>query len=189
MKNTGKKVGTGLALVLGATLIAGAAATAEEGVARLDGWIVPSAGQRIDGTFLKIRWTGETDEQELAAYSRLARQKGEGALRSELAGKDLGRLSFDGEIGRPIAIVHETREEGMRRLLVVVERDISPFELFRKNDSSRYPYLVFDATLDADGVGEGELFPVARLAVSPDGKISYKTLSQLPARVLRIQAS
>jgi len=166
-----------------------AAPASSEGVARLDGWIASSATYRLDASFLSIRWTGETPERELAAYSRLARQKGERALHSELAGKNLGRLSVDGEIGLPIAIVHETRKEGMRRLLVIVEREISPLELFRKNESSRYPYLVFDATLDADGIGEGELHPRARLEVSPDGRISYHTTGPLPLRVLNVEAS
>lgn len=166
-----------------------AASRSTEGVARLDGWIASSASYRFDASFLKVRWTGETQERELAAYSRLARQKGEQALHAELANKDLGRLSVDGGIGRPIAIVHETRREGMRRLLIVVEREISPRELFHKNNTSRYPYLIFDATVDADGIGEGELHPLARLEVSPDGKISYHTTGPLPLRVLNVEAS
>jgi hypothetical protein len=188
MRAGSKRRGIGAAWLV-AGMLAGAPLVAQEGVARLDGWIADSASYRLDGSFLRIRWSGETDEKDLAAYSRLARQKGDQALRTELAGKELGRLSIDNEIGRPIAIVTEERREGMTRLLVVVPRDISALELFRKSDANRYPYLVFDATLDADGVGEGELHPAARLAVSPDGKISYETLAPFPLRILKIQAS
>ena len=182
--------GFAVALALSGVLSAGTPAIAEEGVAHLNGWITKSASYPFEGSFLRIQWTGETPEVELAAYSVIARQDGDQALRNELAIKDLGRLSVDGEIGRPIAIVHETRNEGMRRLLIVVPRDVSTQELFlSKTSTARYPYLVFDVTLDADGIGEGELHPLARLAVSPDGKISYETYQPLPLRVLRVEAS
>jgi hypothetical protein len=71
---------------------------------------------------------------------------------------------------------------------MIAERDITTQELFQKHNALRYPYTIFDVTVDADGYGEGELHPLARIAVSPDGKISYETSQPLPLRVLKVEA-
>jgi hypothetical protein len=179
--------------VLGAAIVAAplflATPAAAQEFSRLEGWLAPSVSYPVGATFLTLRLTGATEERDLARYSALARQKGERALYNRLGKEDLGRLSLDGSLGRPIAIVQETRDEGLRRLLIVVERQLSNREIFGSTRSSRYPYLVVDATLDADGVGYGELHPAARLKVSPDGKISYTTFEPLPLKVLRLKAS
>lgn len=183
-----KRVGR-IVIAAALALLAGSGTAVADGFGRIDGWIANSASYPIGGSFLKVKWAEQTGEQDLVGYSRLVRDQGEQALHAELGGKELGRLSFDGEIGLPIAIVHETRTGGMTRLLIVVERDLSPLLRFTRSDAFRYPYMVFDVTLDADGVGVGEIHPESRLAVSPDGKISYETLSPLPLRVLEIEAS
>jgi hypothetical protein len=184
------KKGVGRILTAAAVALLAVSGTAvADGFGRIDGWIANSASYPIGGSFLKVQWTDQTGEQDLVGYSRLVRDEGEQALYAALGGKELGRLSIDGEIGRPIAIVHETRKGGMTRLVIVVERDLSPLLRFTKSDAFRYPYMVFDVTLDADGAGIGEIHPEARLAVSPDGKFSYETQAPLPLRVLQIEAS
>lgn len=181
------------ASVLGAAIVAASLALAAPAAAqeftRLEGWLAPSVSYPVGGSFLTLRLTGATAESELAAYSALARKKGERALYNRLGDSDLGRLSIDGGLGRPIAIVQESRDEGLRRLLIVVERQLSNREIFGSTRSARYPYLVVDATLDADGFGYGELHPAARLEVSPDGKITYVAFEPLPLKVLQLKAS
>lgn len=174
--------------IVAAPLVLAAPAAAQE-FTRLEGWLAPSVSYPVGGSFLTLRLTGATAESELASYSALARKKGERALYNRLGDEDLGRLSIDGSLGRPIAIVQETRDEGLRRLLIVVERQLSNREIFGSTRSSRYPYLVVDATVDADGVGVGELHPAARLEVSPDGKITYVAFEPLPLKVLQLKAS
>lgn len=176
------------AAIVAMPLLAPASAEAQE-FTRLEGWLAPSVNYPVGATFLTLNLTGATEESDLVHYSVVARKKGERALFNRLGEEDLGRLSIDGSLGRPIAIVQETRDEGLRRLLIVVERELSPRELFGSTRSSRYPYLVVDATLDADGVGYGELHPAARLQVSPDGKIRYTTFEPLPLKVLQLKAS
>jgi hypothetical protein len=179
--------------VLGAAIVAVplalAAPVAGQEFTRIEGWLAPSVNYPESGSFLTLRLTGATAESELASYSALARKKGERALYDRLSDEDLGRLSIDGSLGRPIAIVQETRDEGLRRLLIVVERQLSNREIFASARSARYPYLIVDATLDADGVGYGELHPAARLEVSPDGKVTYTPFEPLPLRVLQLNAS
>ncbi len=160
-------------------------------VERIDGLLVDSAAlvAGFDSAFLDVRLSGRTAELELVDFARIARDEGERALRNLLGGLELGRVSIGNGLGRPIAIVQETRVEGLRRLLLVVPRDLGTREAFRASRSVDYPYLVIDATVDAEGYGVGELYPAARLDVSPDGKLSYRSLTPLPMRILGLEAS
>ena len=51
-----------------------------------------------------------------------------------------------------------------------------------------YPGVVANSDVSF-AIGEGEIHPLARLEVSPDGKISYHTTGPLPLRVLQVEAS
>ena len=159
-----------------------------EALRRLQGRVVAVANPTIpfaDGT-LDLWLTGRTTESDLVTYSAVARRDGERALRNRLSDADLGRLSIGGEIGKPIALVQETRDEGLRRLVIVVDRQPDPREVFFATRSSDYPYTVVDLVVDADGHGFGELYGAASLEVSPDGKLTYDALDEVPFRVLHV---
>lgn len=175
-----------LVLALTAALPAGA-----QEFHRFDGYLVdtPSLVAGFGSGALEVRLTGTTPDTELAGYAALVREKGRHALLSALGGLDLGSVSIDNGLGRPIAIVQETRDEGLRRVLLVVPRDLTPREVFNHTRTYDYPYVVIDATLDADGYGLGDLYPAARLQISPDGKLSYESLAPLPMRILKLRAS
>ena len=59
-------------------------------------------------------------------------------------------------------------------------------EVFFATRSSDYPYTVVDLVVDADGHGYGELYGAASLEVSPDGKLTYDALDEVPFRVLHV---
>lgn len=173
------------------TLAMAVAPAAAQEFTRIDGFLVdsPALVAGFDSGRLDVRLTGTTPDVELASYAVLAHKKGERALHSALGGLDLGRISVDNGLGRPIAIVQETRQEGMRRLLLVVPRDLQTREIFNSSRTVDYPYVVIDATLDADGYGLGDLYPAAKLEISPDGKLTYESLAPLPMRILQLHAS
>lgn len=174
-----------------AVLLATAApgvANAGEPLNRIEGWVVRTTDTSVpvaDGV-LDLRLTGRTSESDLVSYSIVARKDGERALRNRLADQDLGRLSIGDELGRPIALAHETHEDGLYHLVVVVDRQPDAREIFAARRSSDYPYTVLELVVDADGYGFGELHAAARLRVSPDGKLSYRTLDPVPMRVLNV---
>ncbi len=176
---------TALVLALTATC-----AAAQE-FTRLDGYVVdtPALIAGFDAGALDIRLTATTPDVELAGYAVLAHKKGERALLSALGDRDLGSFSIANGLGRPIAIVQETRDDGLRRLLLVVPRDLQVREIFSGSRTVDYPYVVIDATLDADGFGLGDLYPAAKLEISPDGKLTYESLAPLPMRILKLHAS
>lgn len=177
-----------------ATLVLASIASSPAGAqefSRLDGYLVdtPALVAGFGSGALEVRLTGTTPDTELAGYAALVREKGRHALLSALGGRDLGSVSIDNGLGRPIAIVQETREEGLRRVLLIVPRDLSPREVFNHSRLYDYPYYVIDATLDADGYGLGDLYPAVKLEISPDGKLSYESLAPLPMRILHLRAS
>jgi hypothetical protein len=181
---------TRAAVAAGLILLAAGApvAAAEQPLHRIEGWVVRSANPSVpiaDGV-LDLRLTGRTTESELVSYSIVAAKDGERALRNRLADQDLGRLSIGDELGRPIALAHETRQDGLYHLIVVVDRQPDPREVFFATRSSDYPYTVLELVVDADGYGFGELYAAARLRVSPDGKLSYRSLDPVPMRVLQV---
>jgi hypothetical protein len=180
------------AVLAGALALAGAGAPAGAQEFRaFDGFLVDSANlvPGFSTGYLNLRLTGTTSEAALAGYAALARKEGEFALRNRLAAEDLGRYWVGSALGLPIAIVQETRDDGLRRLLIVVERNQSPREIFSASRSVDYPYVVLDLTLDGDGRGVGELHPLAKLEISPDGKLTYEGLAPLPMRILEVSGS
>jgi len=48
---------------------------------------------------------------------------------------------------------------------------------------------VIDVRYDADGNGDGSLYPMAKLKISPDGKLAYESLAAQPMQILRLRAS
>ena len=178
---------TSLTMALAASLAAALPAAADE-LHRIEGWVVRTADSTVpftDGA-LDLRLTGRTTERDLVSYSLVARDDGERALRNRLADEDLGRLAIGDELGLPIALAVETRDEGLYHLLVVVDRQLDQREIFAATRSSRYPYTVLELVVDADGYGFGELHTAARLRVSPDGKLSFDSLDPVPMKILQV---
>jgi len=180
-----------LALAAAVLALAALSPAGAQEFTRLDGYLVdtPSLVAGFASGRLDVKLSGTTPDTELAGYAALVREKGRHALLGALGGRDLGTISIDNGLGRPIAIVQETREEGLRRVLLIVPRDLQPQEIFRHTRTYDYPYFVLDATFDADGVGVGEVYPAAKLEISPDGKLTYESLAPLPMRLLQLHAS
>lgn len=178
-----------LALAVAAPLHA--VGTATEEVRSASGYLIDAAdlmpGFSTD-TF-DVRLTGLTSEHDLVAYAALAQERGYLALHGELSGAEVGRFRIGRDVGLPIALAQERREDGLRRLLLVVERHISLRDLRSDPRALEYPYLVIDLRFDADGRGDGELYPVAKLRVSPDGRISYESWSPQPVRITQLDLS
>jgi hypothetical protein len=168
-----------------------AAPAAAQDFTRIEGFLVDSGGviPRFSSGTLDVRIDELTPDSELAAFARVAKKDGDIALLNRLSGEDYGKLRVSQGLGRPLAIAQQTREDGMIRILAVVLRDMSAQEVFRGSLTTDYPYLVIDALVDRDGVGEGELYPLARLRISPDGKLTYQSLVGVPMRILQIEAS
>ncbi len=180
-----------LALAVAAPPPALAAPAAGEEVRAASGYLIDAAdlmpGFSTD-TF-DVRLTGLTAEHDLVAYAALAQERGYLALHSELSGAEVGRFRIGRDVGLPIALAQERREDGLRRLLLVVERHISLRDLRSDPRALEYPYLVIDLRFDAHGQGDGELYPVAKLRVSPDGRISYESWSPQPVRITQLDLS
>jgi hypothetical protein len=181
-----------IALALAAVLgFAGALPAPAQQFSRLEGFLVDNAGliPGFSSGTLDVAIDGVTPDAELARLARLTKKEGKTALLHELSDEDLGSLRVSQSLGRPLAIVQETREEGLRRILIVLLRDVSVRETFSGSLTVDYPYVVIDATLDGDGRGEGEFYPLARLKISPDGKLTYQSLAGVPMRILQLKAS
>lgn len=180
-----------LALAVGAPLLALAAPAAAENVRAASGYLIDAAdlmpGFSTD-TF-DVLLTGMTAEHDLVGYAALAQERGDLALHSHLSAAEVGRFRVGRDVGLPIALAQERFEDGLRRLVLVVEREISLRELRNDPRALEYPYLVIDLRFDADGQGDGELFPVAKLRVSPDGRLSYESWSPQPVRITRLAVS
>jgi hypothetical protein len=181
-------VGLALAAVLA---VAGALPAQAQQFNHLEGFLVDNAGliPGFSSGTLDVRIDAVTSDTELARLARLTKKEGKHALLNELADQDLGSLRISQSLGRPLAIVQETREEGLRKVLVVLLRDVSVRERFSGALTVDYPYVVIDATVGRDGKGEGEFYPLARLRISPDGKLTYQSLAGVPMRILQLEAS
>ncbi len=168
-----------------------AATPARAEVRAASGYLIDAAGllPGVTTDTFDIRLDGLTNESDLVGYAALAQKRGASALHDQLSSKELGRFRVGRDLGLPIALAQEATEDGLRRLLLVIERPISYRELRNGGRALEYPYLVIELRFDADGQGDGALYPLSKLRVSPDGKVSYESWSPQPVRLTRVDVS
>jgi hypothetical protein len=137
---------------------------------------------------IRVRLERLTADDRVADLVRVARDKGELALRRALETESVGRLEINGRLGDPISYARRIEDADGVHLLLISERSLSLREIFGNRRSVDYPFTVVEIDLAPDGSGSGNFYGAARIRPRKDGDIELDGLSALPARLLAVKA-
>jgi len=145
------------------------------------------AGARFSQPFVLSvdHYAGDAEVQHLTG---LLAEKGPYSLRDELWKHSAGYLRIGGRIGYPVAAVLSQDTATGRKLTVVLNRPLSPFEVQYYARSSMYPFTVLELDLDQSGAGEGKLIGAAKMRMHGD-TLTIESLGIQPLRLLAVRAS
>jgi hypothetical protein len=182
-----------LAAAAGTAIAAGSASAAAAGTDtvhpdQFTGSLVNTvAGARFSQPFtLSVdHYAGDAEVHHLTG---LLAEKGPYSLRDELWKHSAGYLQIGGRIGYPVAAVLEQDTATGRKLTVVLNRPLSPFEVQYYARSSMYPFSVMELDLDQHGEGQGTLIGAARMRMRGD-TLEIQSLGVQPLRLLAVRAS
>jgi hypothetical protein len=186
-----------LAAAVGTAIAAGtapAAASAAASVApsahpdQFTGSLVNTvAGARFSQPFILSvdHYAGDAEVHRLTG---LLAEKGPYPLRDELWKHSAGYLRIGGHIGYPVAAVLSQDTATGRKLTVVLNRPLSPFEVQYYARSSMYPFTVLELDLDQSGAGHGTLIGAAKMQMHGD-TLTIESLGVQPLRLLAVRAS
>jgi hypothetical protein len=137
---------------------------------------------------ITVRLDRFTTDDESADFAAAVQKEGAGALDRALFSQRLGIIQIRQGIGFPIGFAREFDDETGRHLLLLVQRPISPREIFHAARSVDYKYTVLQIDLGPDGRGSGEVLPAAQLRIHRDGKVELVNLLQQPLRLLAVKS-
>lgn len=145
------------------------------------------AGARFSQPFILSvdHYAGDAEVHHLTG---LLAEKGPYSLRDELWKHSAGYLRIGGRIGYPVAAVLSQDTATGRKLTVVLNRPLSPFEVQYYTRSAMYPFSVLELDLDQHGEGQGKLIGVARMRMRGD-TLEIQSLGVQPLRLLAVRAS
>lgn len=184
---------TTLATVAALTALAALPAPALAGASPdrlvITGMLVDNAGllPRLSTAPVTLRIDRFTSDEEAASLATVLHKSGPRGLRRELFRGRVGSIQVNNSLGYPIAFAREFGDDHGRHLLLIIERTVSPREIFRAARSVDYPYTVVEIDLDRDGRGSGDLLPAARLRVHEDGQVELVNLIDMPLRLLALR--
>ncbi|HEX2253740.1 MAG TPA: hypothetical protein VHQ65_10785 [Thermoanaerobaculia bacterium] len=129
-----------------------------------------------------------TPPAELRRLGALLEERGQNALRNELADRDVGHVQVDQEIGYPIAAAFATDgADGMRHLVLVMARPISIGEVLRGSRLADYPFSIIVLDLEQEGYGTGELAVAASIAQLREDRLRVDEYPVYPLRIVRVE--
>jgi hypothetical protein len=181
----------GTAIAAGTATAAAASAASAASLAHPDqftGSLVNTvAGARFSQPFILSvdHYAGDAEVQRLTG---LLAEKGPYSLRDELWKHSAGYLRIGGRIGYPVAAVLSQDTATGRKLTVVLNRPLSPFEVQYYARSSMYPFTVLELDLDPSGAGNGTLIGAAKMQMHGD-TLTIESLGIQPLRLLAVRAS
>jgi hypothetical protein len=174
-------VAVSLAVLAAAPPVAGAAD--EEPKASLEVTaIVALTGGRISGTRqlgVTLRIDHLTPRDEVWRVVEAIGAAGQGALRAALQGRSDGLVRL-GALDSPLNLAVAKRTEKGRSFVLVSSRALRVSGVDLEAESSDYPFGVVAFTIDDLGLGEGLVYPAARISIDGAGAVVIENFQEEP---------
>jgi hypothetical protein len=133
--------------------------------------------------------TGETPDSEVKKDFQILKSKGQDGFLKAIEKRRLGYFSVEGHAGQNINYVTETRTEAGRKIVVVFERWIAPFEVRYGSDSVNYPLTYIELLIDDNGEGAGSMIQAARVKADKKHKNmpDFENFGASPAKLIGVR--
>jgi hypothetical protein len=98
-----------------------------------------------------------------------------------------GRIAVTGQVGNDANYIRQAPSAKGRTIRILVDRQMSFFELTRGARSKEYQFSALELYLDAKGNGDGLLYPAAKFKFNKDtNQLELEDYGQAPLRVTNI---
>lgn len=146
----------------------------------------PQAGRSATFT---LTLNDRTSRTAAGGYANLLRTKGQDALLKQLQGKDVGTFSLAGYTGQRVNFAYETDTPEGKKLTILFERWLQPFELRYGTRSQEYPFTYMELSIDKDGKGNGTMIGAAKVYFEKDdpSTLNVENFSVYPLRVVNVE--
>jgi len=149
--------------------------------------VIPAIAQSGGSTTVRIQitsWTTEAERAQLKqVFAKDGPEKGMALLRSMAK----GYINVAGQPGRKIFAAFSLDSPNGKRIIVVTEHILSEYEKTQNVHAEDYPLTIGKIQFDAMGHPQsGQVYPAARVSVTPDGFVDVETQTPNTATLIDI---
>jgi|SRR6516162_2442181 hypothetical protein len=149
--------------------------------------VIPAVARSGGSTTVRIEiasWTTDAERAELKrAFAESGPEKGLALLRSAVK----GHIIVAGQPGRKIFAAFTLDSPNGKRMILVTEHVLSEYEKTQNTRAEDYPLTIAKIQFDAMGHPQsGEVYPAARVSVTPDGFVDVDTQTTNTATLIDI---
>lgn len=149
--------------------------------------VIPAVAQSGGSTTVRIQITSWTSEDERAqlkqVFAKNGQEKGMALLRSMAK----GFVNVAGQSGRKIFAAFTLDSPDGKRIIIVTEHILSDYEKTQNVRAEDYPLTIAKIQFDAMGHPQsGQVYPAARVNVTPDGFVDVETQTPNTATMIDI---
>jgi hypothetical protein len=132
------------------------------------------------------RWS--TDEEQTRLINTMVNKPDSLLSQMQDIAPRAGFVQTDGSLGWDLLYAHEeTLPDGSRRILLATDRPMSFREAVSQPILSTYGFTVFQIQIGADGRGQGELLPAAKIAYNTaTKKVEIENYAFTPLRLTAV---
>lgn len=168
-----------------ASLLAAAAAFAQQ-VAVYTAIVIPAVAQSGGSAQVRLQitsWTTDAERAQLKQAFAAGQDKGLALLRS----MSKGYVNIATQPGGKVYAAFSIDSPNGKRLIVVTDHILSEYEKTQNIHAEDYPLSIAKIQFDAMGKAiSGEVYPAAKVAVTPDGFVDVQTQSPSTATLTDI---
>jgi hypothetical protein len=98
-----------------------------------------------------------------------------------------GRIAVTGQVGNDANYIRQITTAKGRTIRILIDRQMSFFELTRGTRSKEYQFSALELYLDEKGNGDGLLYPAAKLKINKaTSQLELEDYGQVPLRITNI---
>ena len=133
--------------------------------------------------------TGYTPEAEVQQDFQVLRTQTQDDFMKAIQNKKLGFFAFDGQVGRDLNFVMETKTENGRKITILFERWLQMFELRYGTRSQDYPFAYIELYVNDNGKGEGSLIGLAKVSFDKKNPntLDIENFGTYPAKLMGVE--
>jgi len=152
--------------------------------------VIPAVARSGGSTTVRIQITSWTTDLERAQLKQVFAKDGNDKGMAVLRSMAKGHINVAGQSGRKIFAAFTLDSPNGKRIIIVTEHILSEYEKTENIRAEDYPLTIAKIQFDAMGHPQsGEVYPAARVTVTPDGFVDVSTQTPNTATMIDIARS